>query len=152
MWVKIISHHIALDNCCYYDTLRMKPESGMLTLELASCVLKIPIDGYTTLSPNLIGCSALSQEYCKLIGWYWKIMRRQLWILPGPIKPLWDDLHVPQPSLTPDIQFRKNWQLQNTLHREQVCKMATNHNSNSYSSATPWDKNELRPIKWVRVK
>ena len=32
-----------------------------------------------TLSQNLIGCSTLSQEYCKLIGSYWKIMRRQHW-------------------------------------------------------------------------
>ena len=29
----------------------------------------------------LIGCSTPSQEYCKLIGWSWKIMRRQLWTL-----------------------------------------------------------------------
>ena len=41
---------------------------------------------YTTLSQNLIGCSTLSQEYCNLIGWYWKIMRRQLWILTCPIR------------------------------------------------------------------
>ena len=44
----------------------------MLTSELSSIVLGIPNDAYTTLSPNLIGCSALSQEYCKLIGSYWK--------------------------------------------------------------------------------
>ena len=34
-------------------------------------------DAYTTLSQNLIGCSTLSQEYCKLIGWYKKTMWRQ---------------------------------------------------------------------------
>ena len=40
----------------------------MTTLELSSYVLEIPNDGYTTLSQNLIGCSTLTQEYCKLIG------------------------------------------------------------------------------------
>ena len=35
----------------------MKPESGMLTMELSSSELKIPIDAYTTLSQNLNGCS-----------------------------------------------------------------------------------------------
>ena len=34
----------------------------MLTLELASIVLEIPNDAYTTLSQNLIGCSTLSQN------------------------------------------------------------------------------------------
>ena len=29
----------------------------------------------------LIGCSTLSQEYCKPIGFFWKLMRRQLWTL-----------------------------------------------------------------------
>ena len=43
---------------------------GLLTLELSSIVLEIPNDAYATLSQNLIGCSTLSQEYCKLIGWY----------------------------------------------------------------------------------
>ena len=47
--------------------------------------MEIPNDAYTTLSRNLIGGSTLSQEYCKLIGWYWKIMRRQLWTLTNPI-------------------------------------------------------------------
>ena len=41
---------------------------GMLTLELSSIVLETPNDAYTTLSQNLINCSALSQEYCNLIG------------------------------------------------------------------------------------
>ena len=40
----------------------------MSTLELSSIVLEIPYDAYTTLSRNVIGCSTLSQEYCKLIG------------------------------------------------------------------------------------
>ena len=43
-----------------------------------STVLEILNDTYISLSRNLNGCSTLSQEYCKLIGSYWKIMRRQL--------------------------------------------------------------------------
>ena len=35
----------------------MKPESGMLTMELSSSELKFPIDAYTTLSQNLNSCS-----------------------------------------------------------------------------------------------
>ena len=48
------------------------------TLGLSSYILEIPNDAYATLSQNLMGCSTLSQEYCKLIGRYWKIMRKQL--------------------------------------------------------------------------
>ena len=44
----------------------------MLTLELSSIVLEIPNYAYATLAKNLFGCSTLSQEYCKPIGWYWK--------------------------------------------------------------------------------
>ena len=33
---------------------------------------------------SLIGCSTLSQEYCKLIGWYSKIMRHKLYTLTYP--------------------------------------------------------------------
>ena len=59
----------------------------MLTLELCD---GNPYDAYTTLSQNprsltpcqnLIHCSKLSQAYCKMIGWYWKIIKRQLWTL-----------------------------------------------------------------------
>ena len=58
----------------------------MLSLKLSTIVLEIPNKAwYTALSWNLIGCSTLSQEYCKLIGWYWKIMRRQFWTLKCPI-------------------------------------------------------------------
>ena len=40
---------------------------GMLTLESSSHLLEIPNDGYATLkSQNLIICSTLSQEDCKL--------------------------------------------------------------------------------------
>ena len=49
-------------------TAREKSELGMKILELFSFVLEIPNDRYITLSQNLIGCSTLSQEYCKLIG------------------------------------------------------------------------------------
>ena len=64
---------------------------GRLSLELFSIVLEIPNDAYTTLSQNLIGCSAFSWEYRKLIGWYWKTMRRELWTSTCPIKNV--DLH-----------------------------------------------------------
>ena len=63
----------------------------MLFFFSSSIVFEIPYDAYTTLSRNLIGCSALSREYRKLIGWYWKIMRRKLWTLTCPIKNV--DLH-----------------------------------------------------------
>ena len=33
----------------------------------------------TILNWNLIGCSTLSQDYCQLIGLYWKIIRSQQW-------------------------------------------------------------------------
>ena len=61
----------------------------MLTLELSSIVLEISSDVYTTLSRNLISCLILSQEYCKLIGWYWKIMWRQLWTWTCHIVKTW---------------------------------------------------------------
>ena len=41
---------------------------GVSTLELSAHVLEFPNDAHTTLSQNLIGCSTLNQEYCKLIG------------------------------------------------------------------------------------
>ena len=48
----------------------------MLTLQLSPYFLEIPNDVYITDTQSiLIGCSTLSQEYCKLIGLYWKIMR-----------------------------------------------------------------------------
>ena len=40
----------------------------MLILELSAIVLEIPNDAYTTLSRDLIGCSTLSLENCRLIG------------------------------------------------------------------------------------
>ena len=42
------------------------------------------LDGYTTLRQTLIGCETLSQDYCKLISWYYKIIRGQLWTLICP--------------------------------------------------------------------
>ena len=59
---------------------------GHVNIGIIFFVLEIPTDAYTTLSRNLIGCSRLGQEYCKLIGWYLKIMRRQLWTLTCPIE------------------------------------------------------------------
>ena len=50
------------------QALAVFSQKGMLTLELSSYVLETPNDAYTTLRQNLIGCSTLSQEYCKLIG------------------------------------------------------------------------------------
>ena len=55
----------------------------MLTLDLSSYLLEIPNDAYTSLS--LIGCSKLSQKYCKLIGLYRKLMRGELRTLACPI-------------------------------------------------------------------
>ena len=44
---------------------------------------------HKTFSQILIGCPTLGQEYCKLICWYWKTMRGQLWTLTCPIvKPV----------------------------------------------------------------
>ena len=53
---------------------------GHVKIEAIFLCIEIPNDihVYTTLSENLIGCSTLSQRYCKLIGWYWIIMRAQL--------------------------------------------------------------------------
>ena len=50
----------------------------MFALELSPYALTTPHDAYATLSRNPIRCTTLSQEYCKLIGGCWKIMRRQL--------------------------------------------------------------------------
>ena len=43
---------------------------------------------------TVISCSTLGQEYCELIGLYWKLMRRQLWTLAPP-----------PPTLTCPIKF-----------------------------------------------
>ena len=51
--------------------------------QLCSYVSEIPKDAYATLSQNLIGHLAHSQECCKLIGLYWKILRRRLRTLTG---------------------------------------------------------------------
>ena len=59
----------------------------MLTLKLSSFLSEIP-NGMMLLSQILIGCSPLSQEFSVLIGWYWIIMRRQLYPLKCPI-PKW---------------------------------------------------------------
>ena len=48
--------------------------------------IEIPDDANTTPSQNLIGYPTLSQEYCKPIGQYRKIMSRQLWTLTCSIR------------------------------------------------------------------
>ena len=59
---------------------------------------------YNTQS-NLIGCSILSQEYCKLIDWCWKNMRRQLWTLTCPIIHVWEKAdHQSLVTWSPDHQ------------------------------------------------
>ena len=47
-------------------------------------ISEIPNDANTTLGQTLIGCLALCQVYCKLIGRYWKIMKKQLCTLSCP--------------------------------------------------------------------
>ena len=58
---------------------------GMSILELSSYLLEIPNNAYKLLSQFMIGCSLLSQEYYKLISWYWIIWRSQLYTLTCPI-------------------------------------------------------------------
>ena len=48
--------------------------------------LEIPNEAYMLHSQFLIGCSLLSEEWCKLIGWYWRIMRRQVNTLTCPYR------------------------------------------------------------------
>ena len=64
-----------------FDILISIKKMGMLTLEFS--FLCRPIGNYQWCLCNThsikIGCSIFSQEYCKLIGWYWKIMSRLLW-------------------------------------------------------------------------
>ena len=50
---------------------------------ICSFLLEIPNDA--SLSQFWLAVQHSRQEYCKLIGWYWKIMRRQLWTLACPI-------------------------------------------------------------------
>ena len=57
---------------------------GQPILELSSHLLEIPNDVHMLLSHILIGCLTFSEEYCKLIGLYWKIMIRQLYTLTFP--------------------------------------------------------------------
>ena len=57
----------------------------MLTLELSSNVLEIPNYAYkNTLNHDWL--LNISQEYCKLTGLCWKIMRRQLQTLISTIR------------------------------------------------------------------
>ena len=51
---------------------------GQSILELSSHLLEISNNAHMLLRHILIGCLTFSEEYCKLIGLYWKMMRRQL--------------------------------------------------------------------------
>ena len=83
-WHNILIISLLLLMAWLADGILFGSKSGIFTWELSSVVLEIPNAAYTTLSRNLIGCSIPSKEYCKLIGWYWKIVRRQLWTLTCP--------------------------------------------------------------------
>ena len=63
-------------------------QSGMLKLTLSSFLLEIANDALWNTQCIRIGCSTLSQEFCRLIGLYWRLMRRQLWTLTCPIGKL----------------------------------------------------------------
>ena len=54
------------------------PYVANLPLQSIVYVFEFPNDAHTTLCQNLIGCSTLSQQNCKLIGRHWKILRREL--------------------------------------------------------------------------
>ena len=57
------AHHVHIYSKAY------EPWNDFIMLrKLSSYVLDLPNDSYTALSQNFIGCSTLSQEYCKLIG------------------------------------------------------------------------------------
>ena len=69
----------------YYSCWNPVYWPGRLTSELSSYLLEVPNDAYKTLKSILISFSTLSQEYCKLIVLYSKLMRSQLWTLTCPI-------------------------------------------------------------------
>ena len=58
----------------------MSAAIGRVNIEIIHS-FKLPNDAYMLLRQFLIGYSLLSQAYHKLIGWYWIIMRRQLYAL-----------------------------------------------------------------------
>ena len=88
---------ISSQNCVYWQHWPSKPQllihvvSGSKCnraksiLELSSYLSGISSNGFMLPSRVLIGCSLLSQECCKLIGWYWIIMRKQLYTWTCPI-------------------------------------------------------------------
>ena len=59
-------------------------------LDLSSHLLEIPISDYVWFHQILIGYSLLSQDLCELIGWYWNVMRRQVYTLTCPIEVKWN--------------------------------------------------------------
>ena len=55
-------------------------KNGMFTWEFSLMYWKFPIKlCLSNTQSTLFGCSTLCQKYCKLIGWYWEIMRSELW-------------------------------------------------------------------------
>ena len=52
-------------------------QKDLLYLESSSVVLEILCDPHTTLSQNLLVVQHSVKRFCKLIGRYWKIKRRQ---------------------------------------------------------------------------
>ena len=61
----------------------------MLTLELSPYLMEIPDDayymyGYATQVKFWLAIPHSSQEYSKLIGWYYEVMRRQIYTLTCP--------------------------------------------------------------------
>ena len=70
--------------CCYR---RLQTPYALHTLQpfnracwqWSYLLMELPNDACTTFSQNWISCSTIGEEYCRLIGWRFKIMKRQLW-------------------------------------------------------------------------
>ena len=74
---KMLSCPICLDHERCVSLLVRSIGHGVV-IGIISYLLEIPSDAYIIPGQNLIGCSSLSHKYCKLVGLYWKLMRRQL--------------------------------------------------------------------------
>ena len=82
------SHHVCFSVfSCIFIYFSLRPSIiGHVNIGITcicSFLLEIPNDA--SLSQFWLAVQHSRQEYCKLIGWYWKIMRRQLWTLACPI-------------------------------------------------------------------
>ena len=64
-----LPHKIYLELLSSRNPKTLVTKLAKLKLGLFSHSLEIPNDANMLLSQILIGCSLLSQEYCKLIGW-----------------------------------------------------------------------------------